>query len=257
MCAPAIHLFACWELNAVNLVNWNIERNKPSSWKAKSLVEEIASLTPDIICLTEAWAQSLESLVGFSIGACGAKWSPQHRDERKVLLWSKRPWQAVEVIAELEEIGSAITGKTHLGGALVRIVGICIPYHFANPYGSEPRAKPWSLHEVFLEKLSPLLATWRSEGDVIVLGDFNRRIPRAWGPKHAYNLLEAAFQGYEFATQGLLQGVGDQTIDHAALAGNFITTSVSGRTARAPDGRLRSDHFGVFVRLKHSTGYEA
>ncbi len=181
-----------------------------------SLIEEIAELVPDVICLTEAWKQSLESAGGYSISSHGVAWSNQHPDERKVLLWSREPWQDVQVVERLEKTGSAVTGLTNIGQRQIRFVGICIPYHFASPLGQEPREKPWHQHEEYLRHLKPLLEQWRNEGSVIVVGDYNRRIPYAWGPKRSYELLESALDGYSIATSGILPGVNEKSIDHVA-----------------------------------------
>lgn len=231
----------------MRIVNWNIERHGPATWQAKSLLAEIAELGPDVLCLTEAWEASAATLGGHAISARGATWSAEHDSERKVLLWSKHPWQDVQTINQLETAGSAITGLTLLGETQVRVAGLCIPYHFASPFGQEPRAKPWSQHERFLEDLSPLLIQWRNEGPVIVLGDFNQFMPRVWGPKRSHEMMEAAFAGYSIVTSGEIEGLGARAIDHVAFAGNLKATSVFGRSAASEDGRKRSDHFGVFV----------
>lgn len=231
----------------MRIVNWNIERHGPATWQAKSLLAEIAELGPDVLCLTEAWEASAATLGGYAISAPGAAWSAEHDSERKVLLWSKHPWQNVQTIDQLEATGSAITGLMLLGETQVRVAGLCIPYHFASPFGQEPRAKPWSQHERFLEDLAPLLIEWRNEGPVIVLGDFNQFMPRVWGPKRSHEMMEAAFTGYSIVTAGEIEGVGARAIDHVAFAGNLKATSVFGRSAASEDGRKRSDHFGVVV----------
>lgn len=231
----------------VRIVNWNIERRVPSSWQAKSLVDEISELVPDVICLTEAWKQSLESVGGYSISSRGVAWSNQHPDERKVLMWSRKPWEDIEVVERLEKTGSAVTGLTSIGHRRIRFVGICIPYHFASPLGQEPRKKPWRQHEEYLHALKPLLEQWRHEGTVIVVGDYNRRIPYSWGPKRSYELLETALDGYIIATPGKLPGVDEKSIDHVAYCGDLEHSFACGRSAKAPDGRGRSDHFGVVV----------
>lgn len=229
----------------MRIVNWNIERHAPSSWQSTSLLSEIGQLDPDIVCLTEAWETSAELLGGHSISAAGAEWSPKIPGECKVLLWSKSPWRDVQVIEELEATGSAITGIAEHEGKGIRFVGMCVPYHFASPFGLEPRAKPWSQHERFLEVLAPLLSRWRDESPVIVVGDYNRFIPRHWGPKRSYALLEAALDGFLIVTAGDLPGVGKRAIDHIAVAGDFVVSEVFGLPAESPDGRRRSDHFGV------------
>jgi hypothetical protein len=189
------------------------------------------------------------SLGGFAISAPGIAWSAQDDSERKVLLWSRTSWRDVQLIDALEVTGSAITGLTSLGKTTVRVVGLCIPYHFANPLGQHPRAKMWSQHERFLQDLQPLLNKWRQDGPVIVVGDFNRRIPRAWGPKRSYALLEDAFEHYEIVTSGVLDGISDRAIDHIAFSGGFSVRTVFGRPAETSDARKRSDHFGVFAEF--------
>lgn len=231
----------------MRIVNWNIERHGPATWQAKSLLAEIAELGPDVLCLTEAWEASVTTLGGHSISARGATWSAKHESERKVLLWSKHPWHSVETINQLEATGSAITGLTLLAGMQARVTGLCVSYHFASPLGQEPKAKPWSQHERFLEDLSPLLLQWRDQGPVIILGDLNQFMPRIWGPKRPHQLMEEAFAGYNIVTSGEIEGVGARAIDHVALAGNLKATSVFGRPAALEDGRKRSDHFGVVV----------
>ena len=231
----------------MRIVNWNIERHGPATWQAKSLLAEIAELGPDVVCLTEAWEASAEALGGHAISAPGAAWSAQHDSERKVLLWSKYPWKDAGTIHQLESTGSAITGLTQFGETQVRVTGLCVPYHFASPFGQEPKAKPWSQHERFLEDLSPLLRQWRDEGPVMVLGDFNQFMPRVWGPKRSHQLMEDAFAGYSIVTSGEIEGVGARAIDHVAFAGNLHPAKVFGRPAAQADGRKRSDHFGVIV----------
>ena len=235
---------------AGKIVNWNIERNGPATWQAKSLLAEIAELGPDVVCLTEAWETSAEALGGHAISAPGAAWSTKHDSERKVLLWSKHPWRSVETIDQLEATGSAITGLTLLADMHVRVTGLCVPYHFASPFGQEPKAKPWSQHERFLEDLSPLLRQWRDEGPVIILGDFNQFMPRVWGPKRSHQLMEEAFAGYSIVTSGEVEGVGARAIDHVAFSGNLHPTRVFGLPAARDGGRRRSDHFGVVVECR-------
>lgn len=236
----------------MRIINWNIERHGPASWQARSLIDEITGLSPDLICLTEAWERSLDALGGHALSARGVQWGEQADSERKVVLWSPAPWRDPEVVEDLEETGSAATGICDLDGIAVRIVGLCIPYHFASPSGMTPKAKPWHQHDLFLTKLKPHLDAWVRQGPVIVLGDFNRRIPRTWGPKASYALLEQAFENYDVITAGDLPWVSDRTIDHVAVSGRLETDAVAGLPAEVADGRTRSDHFGVLVDLRMS-----
>lgn len=235
----------------MRIVNWNIQRNRPSSWKAKSLIGEIRHLHPDLVCLTEAWASSLEELDGYSISASGVAWSVQKPDERKVLLWSQNPWRQVEVPEELNSIGCAVAGLTRIENVDVRVVGICVPYAAASPLGTVPRVSPWVQHEAFLRALAAWLPRWRDQVPLIVIGDFNRRMPRGkWGSKRAYQLLEDTFADYQFATMGDLPEVGGRTVDHVVVSDHFSVEKTTARSAEDETGRIRSDHFGVVVDLR-------
>ena len=216
-----------------------------------SLLEEIKRLSPDLICLTEAWKDSLDRFGGHIIASCGAPWSPQDADERRVLLWSPAPWTQVEHTSDFEKIGSLATGWTRIAGKEVRVVGVCIPYPFASPFEQSPRAPQWRMHERFVEQLMPRLRNWSAEGPLIVVGDFNRRIPRAWGSKRAYQLLIDALGDLSLATAGPVSGLEDQVIDHVAFNNHLRTINVFGRTAASDDGRERSDHPGIVVDFDH------
>lgn len=106
---------------AVRLVNWNIARHTPRSWQGISLDGEIHALNPDPACMIEAWVGSFQPNRGYEISARGVAWSPQHNDERKVLLWSTQPLRDVESVDELEATGTGITGITGLEGVAVAI----------------------------------------------------------------------------------------------------------------------------------------
>ena len=234
----------------MRIVNWNIERKAPHSWQAQSLVSEIRYLAPDLICLTEAYETSLSDMGGETISVTGVKWSKQADSERKVLLWSRTPWTDIEQHDLLNQTGAAVSGITSLGGRYVRVLGMCTPYHMASPVGVEPRAKPWSQHELFLDGLKPLLNEWKAGSlPVIVLGDFNQFHPRIWGAKSAHQKLVDALGGMEVVTSGLHPGFEKHAIDHVVLSSGMVATSVSGRSRFDARGKPRSDHFGVLVDL--------
>lgn len=236
----------------MRIVNWNIARHPPHSWQSKSLIEEIGSLSPNLICLTEAWQNSLDRFGGYTISSRGVPWSLQDTEERRVLLWSPSPWTEIDNVDDLEAVGSAVVARTKLAGKDVRIVGLCIPYPFASPFGQTPKAPQWRMHEQFVELLKPRLQKWTAEGPTIIVGDFNRRIPRAWGSKRAYEKLIEALGGLALPTAGLVHGLEEQIIDHIAFTGHFSANSVFGRSAVLEDGRERSDHHGVIVDFDYA-----
>lgn len=244
-------------MNKLRVINWNIARHPPNSWQAISLTEEIASLAPDLVCLTEAWSNSLAKLSGYAISAPGLAWSEKAAEERKVMLWSRSRWMNVEIVDDLEAVGCCVTGITQFEGAPIRIVGVCIPYAFANPFGQRPKAKMWELHELFLHALKPRIEKWKSEGSTIVLGDFNRRMPRSRGAIRPYKLLESTFADLNVVTSGVLAEVNDQTVDHIAVSRDISAGDITGISSGSPDGRQRSDHFGVLADLSFTSSNQS
>lgn len=104
-------------------------------------------------------------------------------------------------------------------------------------------------HEEYLRALKPLLEQWRNEGSVIVVGDDNRRIPYAWGPKRTYDLLESALDGYGVATSAMLSGVNEKSIDHVAETLNILTpVAVQPRRLMDGEDQTISAPWRTFIR---------
>ncbi|MEZ5998010.1 MAG: endonuclease/exonuclease/phosphatase family protein [Hyphomonas sp.] len=236
----------------MRIVTWNIERHSPHSWQAQSLISEIESLGPDMVCLTEAFESSMSSLPGHAISVTGAKWSPQAPDERKVLVWSASSWERVERPEALNCKGAAVAGITRLDGRPVRVAGLCLPYHAASPLGQVPRARQWTQQEAFLDELIEVAAVWRAEDiPVIVLGDFNQFVPRIWGSKRASEKLMCALKGFDVVTAGLHPGYEKHAIDHVALTRELACKAVAGLSRFDDRGKARSDHFGIVVDAEY------
>lgn len=232
----------------MRIVNWNIERNAPSSWQAQSLLTEIKSIEPNLLCLTEAHETSCNALSGHSISAKGVAWSAQEASERKVVLWSLQPWTNVHMPKSLNEVGAAIVGDTQISGVAHRVIGLCIPYAMASPFGKEPKTKQWTQHTAFLEAFIAYLSIIDLSIPTIILGDFNRRIPfKGWGSKAAYELLLMSLNGFQVLTADMRDASDRLTVDHIAINFTAKDISVSFRTEMSENGKRRSDHFGVVV----------
>jgi len=65
--------------------------------------------------------------------------------------------------------------------------------------------KPWEDHTIWLSEFQKLRSRL-PDSMTIVLGDFNQKIPRQTAPKDVYRALRRAFDGYEVATEGELDG---------------------------------------------------
>lgn len=232
----------------MRLINWNIERRGPHTWQAASLMSEIESLAPDVICLTEAHDTSLERFGGYVRSHVGYRSGKKKPSERLVVIWSRRPWTPYPVPGDLERVGGISAGMTRLEGTDCLVIGLCIPYHMAK-LDSEARTAPWKHHKAFLKLLGPWLAGLPKDKPIIIAGDYNRRVPRNWGPIDAYDLLLDAFAPFNLVTTGPLVPLGEATIDHVAVSPHWKTSRVDARSRFGADGRPRSDHFGVMVDM--------
>ncbi|MEO9969674.1 MAG: endonuclease/exonuclease/phosphatase family protein [Hyphomonadaceae bacterium] len=232
----------------IRVVNWNIERRGPHTWQAASLISEIADLHPDLVCLTEAHEVSLDALGGHVISHVGYRSAHKKPSERLVLLWSSAPWQPLVIPESLQYLGGLIGGVTNLDGQEMLCIGLCIPYHMAK-LASEEKTRPWHHHKTFLKQVAPWLRTQIGERPIIVVGDFNQRIPRKYGSREAYDLLMQALDPFEIITRGELAPLGELTIDHIGLNGGFRAARIEARSRFGHDGRPRSDHFGIFAEV--------
>ncbi|QNL18632.1 endonuclease/exonuclease/phosphatase family protein [Hyphobacterium sp. CCMP332] len=233
----------------LSLLNWNIERHGPQTWQAKSLLSEIVEIKPNIVCLTEAHDASASDLGGHSVGVVGQNWSPTSHSERKVLLWSRREWSDVDMHDDLNEIGAAITATTSTEFGKVRVMGLCIPYHRATPFGSAERVRNWVQHGLFLGALYECLTGSAENRPDIIVGDFNRKLPSAWGSKSLLEKLEETFSDYTIVTRGKLPPLDRKTVCHVAVKAGLECQAISLLDANDASGRARSDHNGVLVEL--------
>lgn len=237
-------------MTSINIINWNIERQAPSKRRAQIMMERISALSPDVICLTEAFEGSTTTLGGFEISVRGVAWSKEAPGERKVVLWSRNPWINADFgLAKPLQSGAYIAATTRTPLGDIEIIGICIPYNFASPYGETPKARPWTQHLIFLEGLKQAMIDRDPAAHTILMGDFNQYIPRIWGSKAANSALEGALGTLTICTGGVIDGVGRPTIDHVALSPQLLAQSTSGIDEHDENGRKLSDHFGLVVRV--------
>lgn len=237
-------------MSSALIVNWNIERQAPDKRRARIMIERIAALSPDVVCLTEAFEGSTADLGGFEISTPGVAWSKEAPGERKVVLWSKKPWVDPDFGGtEPLKSGAYLTARTETPLGAIRIAGVCIPYNFASPFGETPKARPWSQHMIFLEGLRQAHRAWGLANDTVLMGDFNQFIPRIWGSKAASKALEEALGGLSICTDGIIDGVDRPTVDHIGLGTGLHALSTTGIDEHDEQGRRLSDHFGIAVRV--------
>ncbi|RCL88370.1 endonuclease/exonuclease/phosphatase family protein [Hyphomonas sp.] len=236
----------------MRVVNWNIERRGPHTWQAASLVSEIQSLDPDLVFLTEGHHDSLNQLGGFTLDHPGYGAGHKSESERLVLLWSSSAWELIPLPQNVQSTGGAIFGKTTSDGHAVYCLCICIPWHMCPTVKADGKVVPWAQHKLFLKELAPLLHELQhTHAPLIVAGDFNRRVPRCWGPIESFDLLTDAFDGLNIVTSNTLQPENAATIDHIAISATLTPKTVKSLSAIDPERqRPRSDHFGVLADIE-------
>lgn len=227
---------------------WNLEWQPARSKAAETIRRRVWQDNPDVVCLTETYADFLDR-DGHVITAEADYGYPLVPGRRKVLLWSKMPWEQVDPLGhEALPPGRFIAGRTATPAGEISIIGICIPWeeaHFRT--GRRNRAR-WEDHLAYLAALDPVLNGKNSK--TLVIGDFNQRVPRKRTPANVYAVLEQAIlRRLILATTGPIQPLDRLAIDHVAHTHDLEATHVEGISDRGPAGEKLSDHFGVHVCL--------
>ena len=238
----------------LKLLNWNVEWAS-SKWKAAELQRRIGRHAADIICLTETATERLAlPQDGHSICAqadYGQPFRKRQEGRRKVLLWSREPWDAVNDLGHASlPPGRFISGVTQTDVSDVMVIGVCIPYSRSRA-GQRWNRKMWQDHEEYLNGLAELLKR-APRTRLVVVGDFNQRIgQRSSTPLRLRKALKSALgPNLSMATAGL-RFQGKRTIDHIALSGDLAAESLGVISNVHQDGNL-SDHFGVMADLSVS-----
>lgn len=236
----------------MRIVNWNFARHAPGSWQADGLVERIKTAGPDLVCVAEAHEGSLGDLGGHTLSDRGVMWGEEVDSERKVAVWSPNDWTDRIDLPGLSELGGAIAAQTETPLGRMHVVAVCMPYNMAWPKeaGFDQRPPPWSQHLAFLERLTPVLQGLDKDIPTILLGDFNQFVPLNWGSWEAHHALNATLDGLHIVTNGAIDPIGEQTVDHVAISHHLRAASVEGLSQYTNDGRALSDHFGLLVRLE-------
>lgn len=235
----------------LTVATWNMERKVPGSREAALMLADLAAHTPDLICLSEAYT-GLDLPEGHLITSEADYGYQLIEGRRKVMLWSRTPWESIDCIGRPDmPPGRFVSATTMTALGEVTVVGVCIPWRDAHVRNGTRDRQPWEDHLTYLAGLSDLLASL--SGPVILMGDFNQRIPRRHTPKpvHAV-LLDALGSRFTVATASFAGPDGRMAIDHIAYTSGFVGRSVAVLSDTAPDGTRLSDHFGVVAELCRS-----
>jgi exonuclease III len=228
-------------------ITWNIEWATAQSAKGKRIKELIQKVDPDVVCFTEATLEMCPPN-GYVIESDPDYGYPNHGNRRKVLLWSKQPWQRVDIVGSKDLPNGRFASGITQG---IRFVGVCIPWFNAHVKdGSKDRIQ-WQDHLCYLDALGPLFNAYcKDHFPVCVTGDFNQRIPRARQPVEVAERLAKMFEsGLTVATSGIVDDQGHQLIDHVATCGLLSVRIDETIPKKSTTGRSLSDHAGIISTL--------
>ncbi len=234
----------------MKLVNWNVAWSTPGSRRSPEILRRIEGHDPEIVCLIETDA-ALLSREGHMICSREDYGYPIKRGRRKVLLWSRRPWEQVDDLGiDSMPPGRFVSGVTQTSMGEVAVMGICIPWFGSRTEANRKpeRKAPWEDHEQYLGGLTEVLDRADAKR-LIVMGDFNQIVgPGSLARSELQLALREAFSpGMEIATSELVFQ-GRSNIDHIALSADWVVGSLS-VISNIHEGRKLSDHFGVVADL--------
>ena len=225
---------------------WNVEWAAPDGERGVRVAAALNEPGCDVVYVTEGCAEILPA--GGHVIDGGPDWGcGREEGRRKVLVWSRQPWSAVDATGSgALPAGRFVAGITPTALGLLTVIGVCIPWRDAHVRWGRRDRRQWQEHEAWLaafERLPYRHARKRT----VVLGEFNQRIPRRSQPREIYEALLRAFEGFSFATAGELDGALGRTVDHIAHTPDLAPAGGIGLWPRNDrrDNRL-SGRFGLW-----------
>ena len=234
----------------LRLVNWNVEWATPRSPRRHEILRRIDEHTPEVVCLTETHNELLAQ-DGHTISARPDYGYPIKHGRRKVILWSRNPWEQIEDVGhESLPPGRFISGSTQTTLGEVTVIGVCIPWFGSRTESrrGQERRERWEDHEHYIAGLTDLLKCKASEL-IILMGDFNQRIGKgSTAPARLQQALRDALPAHMAIATSELSFQGRKTIDHIALSDDLAAESLD-VISNLNGNRKLSDHFGVTAEV--------
>lgn len=216
------------------LVNWNVKwapdsRGAREIGRLNEIRRRIKQHAPDVLCLTEAYTKKTWIQEGHTICSQPEYGYPITEGRRKVLLWSKEPWEKIDYVGfDSLPPGRFVSGVTKTSVGEVTVVGVCIPASGMRTEarrGSERKAQ-WEDHEQYLHGLAEILRR-QSAKRLVVMGDFNQRIGQgSHTPRRLRALLQEVFPQHMTIATPALGFQGDRLIDHIAISDDLAVESL-------------------------------
>lgn len=228
----------------MRIATWNTKWAGPTH--GPTIAGDLVATKADVIVGTEVLVDLLPSYE--HVVDAGTGWGYELPDgrRRKVAMWSANPWTDVTTFDDPAAPGGrliAATTETDVGP--IRVVGVCIPWRDANVATGRRDRESWEDHLAFLRALPSTML--EQPLPVVVVGDFNQRIPQGSQPRRVFDALSEALAGLGVPTAGETDH--GQLIDHVAHSPE-LSSSVTDIICPSRDGVTLSDHHGVVVDLQ-------
>jgi Endonuclease/Exonuclease/phosphatase family len=233
------------------LINWNLAWAANDSPRGDSILRNVFDCNVQVACFTETFSSFLTEH-GHTICANPDYGYPIKKDRRKVILWSREPWEDVDALGH-EDLpgGRFIAGTTQTALGKVRFIGVCIPWSDAHVASGRCDRTIWEDHLIYVTTMKSILAS--SPKKTLLMGDFNQSLPRSRAPIHVEQALrEVLGNRFYVATEGLTDSTGSNCIDHLCYTPELCVDSVSVLPKITGDGLRLSDHFGVLASVRLS-----
>ncbi len=237
----------------LRILNWNVEANRQTRSNQRSTLigQRVKQYGADVICLTEAFPDNLPG-DGYRITSDLSGWgTPEQKGARKVVLWSRYPWDALDVTGS-DQLPPGRFVSACING--VRFVGIVIPYHAyrtADRWGDN-RYTVWQGAKEYLIGLQSILSNPACQQRTVVLGDFNLQIPPRGYPSQTSEvnrLSQETFLGWQLPTAGIETGMEKPFIDHIALTPDLQVMTLDFFSRYDASNQELSDHNGVIMSI--------
>ncbi len=236
-------------MSSIKILLWNVQWQRAGTDRGAAIRSIIAAHDPDLICLTESNLDLLHETgrIASSVDFGG----PVREDRRKVLLWSRWPWQAIDSTGDAAlPTGRIVRARLVTPHAPLDVIGVCIPWRDAHVGSGRRDSRPWQEHVRFLDGLGQILDRTHDAARTVLLGDFNQAIPRRHAPKAVFERLENILRPrFAVATTGEISGLSAAAIDHVAHSRDLTPISVTVLPNQTEDGRRLSAHTGLLVTL--------
>ena len=231
-----------------SILNWNVAWRSATGARGRRIHDRISAFAPDVISLTETHTDFL-SINGHSIYSDADAGYPIKPKRRKILLWSKSPWQQTLPPPPKDMPGGRfVAGATDTPSGSLNFIGVCIPWQMAHVSTGQRNRKSWEDHQRYLDALDEYFTTIPLERTV-VMGDFNQRIPRTRAPKALYERLLQVFEGrFSICTRGAIPGLEHGVIDHIAITPDLTMDDLRG-ISNMETGNTLTDHTGVVITI--------